>query len=69
MEWTQLVRKQLFSTYLTMSECDSAQFWFIIEKKNLQSYISFYPVNGHSQTGSNIFVTGHMTGSGTTTYK
>ncbi len=42
-----------------MSKCVSAQFWFIIETNK----------NSHSQTGSNIFVTGHMTVSGATTFK
>ncbi len=51
-----------------MLEQDLAQFWFIIEKKNTNKITFLSPLkNEHSQTGSNILVTGHMTGSGATT--
>ncbi len=48
-----------------MSECVSAQLLFIIEKKVTSP--SPWKKNGHSQTGSNIFVTGHMRWSGAIT--
>ncbi len=52
--------------------CDS-----LLKKKYQESYISLNSKKekekkkkkGHSQTGSNIFVTDHMTGSGATTRK
>ncbi len=43
---------------------------FIIGKKTLNKVTSpTFLKNGHSQTGINIFVTDHMTGSGDTTCK
>ncbi len=52
-----------------MSQCASAQFWFIIENETLTKLYLPPPIykNELSQTGSKIFVTGHMRGSGATT--
>ncbi len=44
----------------------------LLRKKNTNKVKSPSPlkkIKGHSQTGSNIFVTGHMTGRGATTCK
>ncbi len=53
-----------------MSESVPAPFWFIINKKNTNKFISSSLQNDrHSEIGSCIFDTGHMTGSGATTCK
>ncbi len=53
-----------------MSESVSAQFGVIIDKKNTDKVSSASPLkHGHSQTGSCILATDHMTGSGATTCK
>ncbi len=52
-----------------MLECVSAQFW-CITGKNTNKVTSYSPLtNDHSQTGSNIFVTSFLKGSGATTCK
>ncbi len=51
-----------------MSQSVSAQFWFIIDKKILKR-LPMPSKNGHSQTGSCIFATDHMSWSGATSCK
>ncbi len=54
-----------------MSENVSAQYLFIIDKKKKTNKVSSSSAlkHGHSQIGSCIFETDHMTGSGATTCK
>ncbi len=53
-----------------MLESVTAQFWFSIDTKILTKFhLIPSKINGHLQTGSCIFGTGHMTESGATTCK
>ncbi len=70
MKWTQqLDRKQLFILINNVRKFHSLISIYYWQKKYLQSFTFIPSKNGYSQTRSCIFVTGHMTESGTTSCK